>query len=400
MMRKVDLSNFQIATSGTARDINRRIVLNLIRQHQPVSRADLSRHTGLQRSTISGITNELVADRWVREGAVNDLPRGRKPTLLHLNENRAATLGIDVRPAYTGYTLANLAGHFLEQETLPTATNPATFAAQAGQQVEKFKRLHPHITFEGIGVSLPGRVETSTQKFVFAPNLHWPAVNLKSLLESATGLPVELENAANACALAELWFGRHAATIRDLIVVTVSEGIGVGIVLNGQLVRGTSGLAGEFGHVMFSPDGPLCGCGNRGCWEMYASNAAALRYYHELKPAAGHTQSPAISTFEELLQLGAQKNEYALAALDRMAGYLSRSITMLVTGLSPEMIIVVGEVTRMWDRIGKVIFDDVRQDSSTHSQTRIQSSGLGTQPRLRGIVALMLQKKFGAPNFD
>jgi predicted NBD/HSP70 family sugar kinase len=399
-MRKFDLSNFQIANSGTARDINRRIVLNLIRQHQPVSRADLSRRTGLQRSTISGITSELVADRWVREGAVNDLPRGRKPTLLHLNENRAAILGIDVRPVSTGYALANLAGHFLEQETLPTATEPVHFAEQAGEQVRKLMRLHPQIAFESIGVSVPGRIETSTQKFVFAPNLHWPEVNLKSLLETATALPVELENAANACALAELWFGRHTANVRDLIVVTVSEGIGVGIVLNGQLVRGTSGLAGEFGHVTLSPEGPLCGCGNRGCWEMFASNTAALRYYAEAKAAGGSPVNSDMVTFEDLLRLAKQADLTALTALDRMAEYLGRGITMLVTGLSPEMIVVVGEVTRIWDRVGQIITEAVQQHSHTHAKTKIQASGLGAQPRLRGIVALMLQKKFGAPNFD
>jgi predicted NBD/HSP70 family sugar kinase len=399
-MRKFDLSNFQIANSGTARDINRRIVLNLIRQHQPVSRADLSRHTGLQRSTISGIASELVADRWVREGAVNDLPRGRKPTLLHLNENRAAILGIDIRPFSTSYALANLAGHFLEQETLATAANPAQFAEQAHEQVRKLMRQHPQIAFESIGVSLPGRIETATQKFVFAPNLHWPEVNLKSLLETTTGLPVELENAANACALAELWFGRHAANMRDLIVVTVSEGIGVGIVLNGQLVRGTSGLAGEFGHVTLSPEGPKCGCGNYGCWEMFASNTAALRYYAEAKSASGQQKNSEGVTFEDLLRLAKQEDAAALGALDRTAGYLGRGITMLVTGLSPELIVVVGEITRVWDRMGSVVAEVVQQHSHTHAKTKIQASVLGAQPRLRGIVALMLQRKFGAPNFD
>ena len=96
----------------------------------------------------------------------------------------------------------------------------------------------------------------------------------------ATGLDVELENAANACVLATVWFDRIHAS-RNLVVVTVSEGIGTGILVNGQLVRGFNGMAGEFGHVPLDPTGPLCGCGRRGCWEVFASNRAALRYYLE-----------------------------------------------------------------------------------------------------------------------
>src|SRR5436309_886701 len=98
LSRKIDLSNFQVATTRTARDINRRIVLNLIRKHQPISRADLARHSRLQRSTVSAITEQLIAERWVTMGALGDLPRGRKPTYLHLNGDRAAILGVDIRP--------------------------------------------------------------------------------------------------------------------------------------------------------------------------------------------------------------------------------------------------------------------------------------------------------------
>lgn len=399
-MRKIDLNNFQVATSETARDINSRIMLNLVRKHQPVSRAELMRHSGLQRSTVSVITEQLIAERWLREGEMGQLPRGRRPTFLHLNEDRAGIFGINVRPFTTNMVLANLAGRFLEQESLTTPQRTDEFVEKISERVRSLMKARPQMAYEGIGVSLPGRVDLSSQKFVFAPNLSWHEEDLKERLELATGLPVSLENEANACALSEFWFGRSTDGVSNLIAVAVSEGIGVGMILNGQIVRGPSGLAGEFGHVSINENGPKCGCGNRGCWEVFASNSAAVRYYQEAKLAKrngkNHGKQENV-TFEDVLQLAEQGDQQALEALDRMAHYLSRGIAMLVTGLAPEVIVVVGEVTRAWDRVGPVITDAVKQRALTHPTTRIIASGPAPQPRLRGIIALVLQKHFGAP---
>jgi predicted NBD/HSP70 family sugar kinase len=402
-MRKIDLNNFQVATSETARDINSRIMLNLVRKHQPISRADLMRHSGLQRSTVSVITEQLISERWLREGAVGQLPRGRRPTFLHLNEDRAGIFGINVRPFTTNMALANLEGRFLEQESMATPTSPDEFVKQISERVHALMKERPQMAYEGIGVSLPGRVDLSSQKFIFAPNLGWHEEDLKERLERATGLPVDLENEANACALSEFWFGRHSDSVSNLIAVAVSEGIGVGMILNGQIVRGPSGLAGEFGHVSINENGPKCGCGNHGCWEVFASNSAAVRYYSEAKSAQrngkngkNHRQ-PSDVSFEDLLQLAEQGDLLALEALDRMAHHLGRGIAMLVTGLAPNIIVVVGEVTRAWDRLGPIISDVVKQRSFTHPTTRIIASGPAPQPRLRGIIALVLQKHFGAP---
>src|SRR5580698_8458185 len=299
-MRKIDLNNFQGATSETARDINSRIILNLVRKYQSISRADLMRQSGLQRSTVSVITEQLISEQWLREGAMGVSSRGRRPTFLHLNENRAGIFGINVRPFVTNMVLANLEGRFLEQESIPTPRSPDEFVKEIGDRVYSMMKERPQMAYEGIGVSLPGRVDLSSQKFVFAPNLGWHEEDLKKRLEAATGLPVDLENEANACALSEFWFGSHSDGVSNLIAVAVSEGIGVGMILNGQLVRGPSGLAGEFGHVTVDENGPKCGCGNHGCWEVFASNSAAVRYYREAK------FSRRDKTFEDLLQLAEQ----------------------------------------------------------------------------------------------
>lgn len=227
-------------------------------------------------------------------------------------------------------------------------------------------------------------------------------MDLKAQLEDATGLSVELENAANACALSEFWFGMHGAGIQNLVVVTVSEGIGVGMILNGQLVRGASGLAGEFGHVTINETGPKCGCGNHGCWEVYASNSAAVRYYIEAKASsrngkANILESASEINFETVLQRADQGDLHANEALNRMAEYLGKGISMLIAGLAPDVIVVVGEIARVWDKVGSTVSEVVQKRSSTHANTTIKASGLVPQPRLRGIVALVLQRHFGAP---
>ncbi|HXG66575.1 MAG TPA: ROK family transcriptional regulator [Blastocatellia bacterium] len=401
-MRKIDLTNFQVATSETARDINRRIMLNLIRRHQPISRADLARHSGLQRSTVSLITEQLIKERWVTEGAIGYTPRGRKPRFLHLNKERIGIVGINIRPAVTTVALADVDAHFLAQESLPTAQTPEPFIAELSARLRNLIKAHPKIYYEGIGISVPGRIDLASQKLVFAPNLGWRDVDLKTPLEKATGLPVELENAANACALAEVWFGQRAEGVRNLIAVTVSEGIGTGAILNGQLARGSTGAAGEFGHVTLVEGGLECRCGNHGCWEVYASNSAAVRYYTQaISPGRGGkagARSPmSVPTFSDLLRLADQGDPKANEALDQMAHYLGVGTAMLVTGLAPDLIVFVGEVTRVWNRIGPVIEKIVKSRTFTHAATRIVPADPAAQPRLRGTIALVLQKHFGAP---
>jgi predicted NBD/HSP70 family sugar kinase len=399
-VRRIDLSNFQVATSETARDINRRIVLNLIRTHQPISRADLARHSGLQRSTVSVIAEQLIRERWITEGANGHTARGRRPTFLHLNKERVGIIGINVRPVTTTLALADLDANFLAQDSLPTPQQPKQFLTELVPRVRKLMNARPELTCEGIGVSLPGRVDVATQKLVFAPNLGWKDFDLKTPLEKATQLPVELENAANSCALSEICFGRRAEGLRNLVIVTVSEGIGCGLILNHQLVQGSTGTAGEFGHAALVQDGLECSCGNRGCWEMYASNSAAIRYYSQAGSSRGRRSTTLDKTisFEHLLRLAQQGDGKAVDALQQMAKYLGRGIAPLVSGLAPDMIVIVGEVTRAWEKVGPIIKDTVRQHSFTRAETQIVPSDPITQPRLRGTIALVLLKHFGAPS--
>ena len=387
-MSRTYLRDAQVATSETARDINRGIVLNLIRKRQPISRADLARLSGLQRSTVSLIIEQLIREKWVISGPVGRLPRGRRPTFLQLNDRRAMVV-VDLRPARTTVAVSDPNGRFLSQQSISTPTDADTAAAKLSEKIRQMTAGHPDLVFEGIGLSVPGRFDNLQQRVVFAPNLHWSEFDLRGPLEKATGLAVEMENAANACALAEVWFG-HAERTRDLVVVTVSEGVGVGIVSGGRLVRGWNGLAGEFGHVPLDLNGPQCGCGAHGCWEVYASNWAALRYYHESSATANGP------TFRDLLALAEGGDTLALKALDRMAHAIGRGMRMIVAGLSPEEIVLVGEFTRLWSRLGPVIEAEVAAAVLVGKPPRVRPAEADpSTARLRGTVAMVLQKHFG-----
>jgi predicted NBD/HSP70 family sugar kinase len=395
-VRKIDLTNFQVATSETARQINRRITLNFLRHHEPMSRADLSRRSGLQRSTVSAIVDQLIDEGWVTEGAIGRLPRGRRPRFLHLNVERTGIVGVNLRPETTTVGLANIDARFEAQQTFPTPEDPPAFVRMVARTIASLRAAHPRMVCEGVGVSLPGRVDESG-RLVFAPNLGWRDVNLRQMLESATGLAVNVENAANACALGELWFGRHDEHVRHLVAVTVSEGIGVGVLLNGQLVHGAHAMAGEFGHMTLDEDGPPCCCGKRGCWERFASNSAAVEHYISGAAAKrGQPETPA--RFEDILRLAGAGEPRAIETLERMAHFLGVGLATIVTGLAPQVLVVIGEVTSAWNRVGPIVHDVLVRRALRETPTRVIPTDHTTQPRLRGAVTLVVQQHFGVPN--
>jgi predicted NBD/HSP70 family sugar kinase len=193
-----------------------------------------------------------------------------------------------------------------------------------------------------------------------------------------------MDNVANACALSEVWFG-DSDGMHDLVVVNVSEGIGTGIFANGQLLRGDNGMAGEFGHVQIDPDGPLCACGNRGCWETLASNRAALRYYDDLNPSV-----PA-GSFDLLLKLAQTGNKKAVSALEKMALQLGRGIRMIASALAPNEIVVVGDVTTAWHTFGPIVEAELRKHSLSKLPI-LRPAYDGNAARLRSAVALVLNE--------
>ncbi|MFL6447495.1 MAG: ROK family protein [Bryobacteraceae bacterium] len=387
-MRNLHKNGTQAASSEVVRNINRRIVLNLIRTRQPVSRADLARVSGMQPSTISLIVEQLIQENWVLEREMGRPPRGRRPTFLRLNDERVI-IGVDIRPSETTVALADANGKFTAREIVVTTRDPELTFGPLIECLGRMISLCKGRKIEGIGVSVPGRFDSSSDRLMFAPNLGWRDVAIGSRIGEATGLDVELENAANACALATVWFDNGSPS-RNLVAVTVSEGIGTGILSNGQLVRGSNGMGGEFGHVQLDPKGPECGCGSRGCWESFASNRAALRYYE-------NGSSSTARSFVDLLSLAEQGETRACQALEKMAHYLGKGMRIIVAGLAPEQNIIVGELTRAWKRFGPLIEAEVKAQMLPGGvPPELIPAHEGGMARLRGTIALVLQKDFGS----
>lgn len=383
-IRLIDLAEMQLASSETARVINRDIVLELIRASQPISRADLARRSGLGRSTISQIVEQLIDENWVREGAMASLPRGRKPTLVGLNEDLVA-IAVDIHPRQASVALVDLNGLLLSRCPVPLTSDPE---ASMWLIVDCMQRMHhatPRKSIEGIGISLPGRVNPATQRLIFAPNLKWPDFDIKKMVETRMGLPVMMENDATACLLAELTFARMDG-VRDAVLVAVAEGVGTCVLTNGQLVAGHNGMAGEFGHVPIDPNGPRCGCGKKGCWEVFSSSQAALRYYSELRP-----RRPAVN-FQELLNRAEEGDPAAGQALTMQATWIGRGLRIIIAGVSPSTILIAGDLTSAWHRFGPVIEKEATKLTLAGSAPVIRPTHEGEIARLRGAAALVFQR--------
>ena len=385
--RHVDLAYVELASSESARDINRDIVLELIRARQPVARADLSRLSGLQPSTVSAIVEQLLNERWITEGAVVRRPRGRRPTLLSLNDELVILVS-DLRPQQAIVAVVDLNGRFLEREVVPLVSDPERSIGKIVESMQAMRGRHANKTFEGVGISLPGRVDPESQRLILAPNLRWSDYDVKGAIEKGMELQVELDNAANACLLSELWFGRIDG-MRNAVLITVSEGLGTAILANGQIVVGRNGLAGEFGHIPIDPEGPACGCGQRGCWEVFASSSAALRYYKELAP-----ESRPLG-IQDLLRLAEEGDAAAIEAVSRQAKHLGRGLRLITAGLSPDLIVITGDLTTSWSRFGPMVQAELDSMMLAGSPPQLMVTNDGELSRLRGGAAVVLQRHSG-----
>jgi predicted NBD/HSP70 family sugar kinase len=382
-----DLAYVEVASTELAREINRDIVLELIRAHQPIARVDLVRHSGLQNSTVSSIVEQLLDEGWIREGEAVKTARGRRPTQISLND-ALAMLVADVRPGRAALAAVDLNGRFLSRGSVALPTEPQRGVEVLGQALRAMRDAHPQQTFEGAGICVPGRIDPATRRLLVAPNLRWQDFAVGESLTDALEMPVELENDANACLLSELWFG-HLDGVRNAVLLAISEGLGASILADGQLIAGHQGMAGEFGHVCYDPEGPTCGCGRRGCWEVFASSTAALRAYRQ---AGGEADG---ITYEELAQRAGAGDRRAADAIHAQAVAIGRGLRMVAASLSPEVISFAGEITLAWPLIAPVLREESARTLLAGEPPRLLSAGDGETAHLLGAAAVVLQRHSG-----
>ena len=398
-MKKIYLHKVekQIARHSTIRDINKQIVLNYVRARSPISRAEISRETSLQRSTVSAIVDVLQAEGLIEETGTGDSTGGRKPTLLKLRTGRPVAIGVDVTPSVTTVVLADLAGSLLERDEFPTSSDIRYMDTQILSKVKKYVAAYPDADLE-VGMSIPGIADQTSGEILYVPYFQWSNWDIGRQITEQTGVRVVIENDANAVALAELWFGDdEIKRTRNFIMVFVAEGIGTGIIIDGQVYRGEDGAAGEFGHMFVGDDAPVdCSCGRRDCWEAHASEKALLhRYQH----SNGNGTAQSLMTIENLIGLANNGEQRAVDQLKLNAKYLGIGISNLLIGFSPQAIVISGSITKAWDLIRDEIQEagqrSIRQEVK---MAEIMRSSLGDRPSILGSISLVLASKFASAN--
>jgi predicted NBD/HSP70 family sugar kinase/predicted transcriptional regulator len=391
-LRRLDLRKAQAARLNTIRDINRQIVLNYVREREPISRAEIARETALQRSTISAIVEDLKSEGLVEEVGEGESTGGRRPTLLKLRAAEPIALGVSITPTCTTVAISDLAGRVIDQEEFLTDAHKTI--NQVIEVVSEFTTRYKG-SIEGVGLSLPGLVDPSTGTALYIPYFLWRDLPISKMISDAVGLPVVIDNDANAVALAELWFGRPEVNdARDFILVLVAEGVGTGIIFDGQVYRGQRGAAGEFGHMVIGRGAPVpCSCGSDDCWEAFSSERAAIARYLKLSGASTNSSITFIEVVDRAL--GGEAN--AKAALVETARHLGVGISNLIIGFSPEAVVVGGEIARAWDLIESALTETIANSVRRGLPSAlILPSTLGENPTLRGALSLVLASKFAA----
>ena len=378
------------------RDLNRTLVLNLVRERGPLSRADVARLSGLSPSTVTAVTASLLRDDYLREDEAGGGAGpgsgsiGRPATMLHVNPGAGHVIGIKVSADDLTATVTDLAATPLAIATIPRghSDEPSAVAAVFEQAVAQAS-ARAGIAREallGLGIGVPGIVDPATGRVADSPILEWAHLDLVALLERRLGLPVLVDNDVNTLTVAQQFFGAGQGR-SHVAVVTVGRGIGMGLVVNGVVHRGGRGGAGEIGHVLAIPDGPACWCGRRGCLEAVAAEPAVVR---EVLATTGRLVKP-----DDLAAL-ATTDERVGATLERAGLLVGLAIATAVSLLDPECVVVSGEGVRLGDRYLEAIERGLAERERERKEDAIELviEPWGDEAWARGAATLVLRELF------
>jgi glucokinase-like ROK family protein len=401
---------FRTGDQALVRAYNRAIILNLLRVSSPQSRADLAAVTGLNKTTVSSLVEELLARGLVREIG-QSASRGRPAVLLELNPQAGYIIGAELGVRYLNVVLSDFRAGFLwRQQVQLEADDDADRALdkivalvrEAACQAEADGQ-----TVLGLGLGTHGLVDVDTGTLLFGPNLGWRNVPIRRVLNQNFTFPIYVDNDAKTSALGEHYFG-VARQVDNFVYVIANVGLGIGVVLGGEVHRGASGFAGEFGHTTIVPDGPLCRCGNRGCWETLASQKALFGRLRAAVGAGGHTSLPNADgklgevSMPEVVEAAHAGDELVLQALEETAVYLGIGIANLINSFNPSLVVFGGSLSLAADfllpSIERVVSERAMPEARRAAQILVSAYRYDTC--LMGGIALVLNDLLSHPRLD
>ena len=354
------------------RRINLSAIMNHIREEAPVSRTDLAVTTGLNKTTVSSLVNELILDEFVREVGIRSGEIGRPRVMLSINPKAgfilSAEIGVDFILVIATDFEPKVVYQFSQELTLNEEVDVViNKLIELIQGAVEFCEAQGEGKLLGLAVGVPGLVDFTVGRLLFAPNLGWRDVPLRKILQSHfEKIHITVDNEANMAALGEYYFG-SAYKVDDFLYLSSGVGLGGGIVRQGRLFRGVKGMAGEIGHIIMDPDGILCGCGNCGCWETQVSQKALFRYVKEMINTGAESLLND-ATDGDLMQLSVDKiveaaklgDRVALDALTQVAHHLAIGIASLINVLNPQLVVFGGILSAAWEFIKPVLDQDLQ----------------------------------------
>ncbi len=390
-------SNLITGNAKVLRGINRGMILNLIREKQPISRINIARLTGLNKSTVSSIISELLKEDLIFEQVNQDQNVGRNPINLFLKLGKYYIGAINIDASLSRFAVVDIDGSVKGISSIETEHgNPEKFIERCVGELLKLCKNYGVNQLEGLGVSIAGIVDPEKLIVNFAPNLGWEEFNigetLKKLLPDIDNIAVG--NDAKSSALAELRFGDHSIDLSNYVFLSIGQGIGSGIVVENKLMNGEFQASGEFGHMIIYEEGEKCTCGNYGCWEAYASDRAIVNRYIAKKP--GKHEHVVDFIAQDIIDLALNNDEAAIDILKRTGYYLGLGIANIIKAIDPHAIIIGGKITQVWNIIYPEIVAVVRQRAyfGRNKNIKILPTSLKTLPRLMGAATLAIEEIF------
>jgi len=394
---------FRTGDQTYVRQLNRSILLQRLWVGPRLSRAELAAKTGLNKTTVSHMVDDLLSDDLVLEVGRNPSVGGRPGVLLELNRDAGWIIGCEIGVGRVSVVLADLRARV-------TWRQQTSFAMTAGLdsvvdsllefilQAKEQARLSGHRLF-GVGVAVPGLVDVTAGTLVYEPNMGWRDVPLQAELAEHSGLPVLVDNDGNAAAMAERYFG-VAQGVDDFAYIVANIGLGAGLVIGGHIHHGMSGFAGEAGHTTIDPNGPLCRCGNRGCWERLASQRALIERVATGRLAAGYRNRGEAITLESILREAQAGDAVVVEALHETGTYLGIGIANLVNVLNPALVAFGGSLSLAHEYLLPVAKEVVARRAMTELQrtVRIVVSPFRQDACVMGGVALVLHDLLSRPS--